>query len=241
MVVPTFDEAGNIVVLLGRLEEVLRGREYEIVVVDDDSADGTAALAGTYARTNHRVTVIRRVGERGLSSAVMVGLSAARGRALVVMDADLQHDERKIPDLIAPVLSGTADLCVGSRHADGGGYGPFGRRRRLVSWAGTAVARGLLGVPVSDPMSGFFALSRRRFDEVEAEVNARGFKILLEFLARGPEPVVTEIGYQFGARVSGSTKLTAPVVLDYLRAVAALAAGRGRRRLAGRPRSPSPR
>ncbi len=230
VIIPTYNEADNIVIVLDRLRTALSGHHYEILVVDDDSLDETWRIAKSQGRSDHRIKVIRRVGERGLSSAVMAGMAQATGRALVVMDADLQHDETKISSLVQAVVDDGMDLCIGSRHVDGGGYGTFGRRRRAASWAGTALARGLLGVAVSDPMSGFFAVSRRRFELVGDQVNPCGFKILLEFLARGPEPSVSEIGYQFGARLHGSTKLNGSVVLDYLRALAVLAIGRWRRR-----------
>ena len=230
VIIPTYNEAGNIVVMLDRLRTALDGQAYEIVVVDDDSIDETWRIAQFHRRSDQRIKVIRRVGERGLSSAVMAGMAQAGGRALVVMDADLQHDETKILHLVRAVVDEGMDLCVGSRHVAGGGYGTFGRRRRAASWAGTALARALLGVAVSDPMSGFFAVSRRRYELVGDQVNPRGFKILLEFLARGPEPSVSEVGYQFGERVHGTTKLNGSVVLDYLRALLALTAGRWRRR-----------
>lgn len=230
VIIPTYNEAGNVAILLDRLAAALAGRSYEIIVVDDDSADRTWAVAEAHRGDDQRVAVIRRIGERGLSSAVMAGMAAATGRALVVMDADLQHDETKVLSLVSEVIENGVDVCVGSRHAQGGGYGAFGRRRRLVSWTGTALARGLLGVVVSDPMSGFFAVSRDRYELVSDQINPRGFKILLEFLARGAEPTVCEVGYQFGERVNGSTKLSGSVVLDYLRALTALTMSRLRRR-----------
>ncbi len=230
VILPTYNEAGNIPVLFERLAAALQDRTYEIIVVDDDSSDGTWQVAEQQAKQDERIEVIRRTEDRGLSSAVLAGMSAATGRVLVVMDADLQHDERKIPDLVAAIEGGEADVCLGSREADGGSYGSFQRRRRLISWAGAALARKLLRVPVTDPMSGFFAISRDRFELVGDEVNPRGFKIMLEFLARGPRPRVAEVGYRFGERVSGSTKLTGSVAMEYLRALAELFAHRVARR-----------
>lgn len=230
VILPTYNEAGNIPVLLERLASALQDTAYEIIVVDDDSTDRTWQVAERTAKDDERIVVIRRTEERGLSSAVLAGMSAAGGRVLVVMDADLQHDERKIPELVAAIEGGEADVCLGSREADGGSYGSFQRRRRLISWAGAALARKLLRVPVTDPMSGFFAISRDRFELVGDEVNPRGFKIMLEFLARGPRPRVAEVGYRFGERVSGSTKLSGSVVVEYLRALAELFAHRVARR-----------
>lgn len=230
VIVPTYNEAGNITVLLERLASTLDEHRYEIIIVDDDSSDGTWQAAEQLAVTDDRISVIRRTEERGLSSAVLAGMHAASGDTLIVIDADLQHDERKIPDLVAAIVDRRVDICLGSREADGGSYGSFKRRRRLVSWAGAALARQLLGVPVSDPMSGFFAVSRERFEAVHDQVNPRGFKIMLEFLARGTRPEVAEVGYRFGERVNGATKLTGSVGMDYLRALAGLMAHRIARR-----------
>ena len=231
VIVPTFNEAGNIDILLDRiLRAIPEGDDYEIIVVDDDSADQTWRLVERRACNDDRIRVIRRLDQRGLSSAVLSGMGVATGSVFVVIDADLQHDERKIPDLVAGVLAG-ADICLGSRSAEGGSYGDFGRRRLVASKIGAALARTLLGVPVSDPMSGFFAVSRHRYRELSGRLNPRGFKILLEFVARGPAPTVAEVGYVFGSRLNGTTKLSGPVVGAYLLELAELTvASRLRRR-----------
>ncbi|MEM7275321.1 MAG: polyprenol monophosphomannose synthase [Actinomycetota bacterium] len=228
IIVPTFNEADNILELIDRLDAALAGSSYEIIVVDDDSADGTWRIVEERATSHPRLIVIRRRNERGLSSAVLAGMAASRGRTLVTIDADLQHDESRIPDLVAAVTEDGADLCLGSREAEGGGYGSWRRRRRLASWVGARLARLTLRVPVSDPMSGFFAISRDRYETVGPLVNPRGFKIMLEFLARGPRPAVSEVGYQFGPRLHGTTKLTGLVVWHYLRALASLVRARRR-------------
>lgn len=257
IVVPTYNEAGNIDTLLDRIDtalagpydlapagserdrlargspaqnptgspattEVGGGLSYEVIVVDDDSADGTWRLAEARSRDDQRIRVVRRVGQRGLSSAVMAGMALGRGQVLVVIDADLQHDERRIPDLTRAVLAG-ADVALGSRRTTGGGYGPFDRRRLAVSRAGASLARWIIGVTVSDPMSGFFAVSRPRYDELAGTINPRGFKILLEFLARGTEPQVEEIGYVFRSRAHGSTKLNPSVGLAFVASLFGLA------------------
>jgi dolichol-phosphate mannosyltransferase len=236
VIVPTYNEAGNVTVMLERLGLALADHRYEILVVDDDSSDGTWRVAEALASNDNRIRVIRRTGERGLSSAVLAGMNASAGETLVVIDADLQHDEKKIPELVDAVRRGV-DVCLGSREADGGSYGSFRRRRRVVSWVGGVMARMLLGVPVSDPMSGFFAISRARYDLVADQVNPCGFKIMLEFLARGPVPRVAEVGYFFGERMSGSTKLTGSVVMDYIRALLGLMLHRLHRRATAPRRS----
>lgn len=235
IVVPTFNEAANIEALLDGIDATLTGdlpdQPYEIVVVDDDSADGTWRLAESRAGQDDRIRVIRRVGRRGLSSAVLAGMAMARGEVLVVIDADLQHDERRIPDLVLAVAGGV-DVALGTREADGGGYGAFGRRRLAISRFGATLARRAIGLAVTDPMSGFFAVSRDRYEALSGSLNPRGFKILLEFLARGHEPVVAEIGYVFRQRHGGTTKFDVSVALGFVVSLIELTVARrlGRRR-----------
>ncbi|MDH5289127.1 MAG: glycosyltransferase [Acidimicrobiia bacterium] len=225
VVVPTYNEAESLPIMLDRLDLALAELDYEVVVVDDDSPDGTWRLAEEAARRSRRVRVLRRIGRRGLSSAVVEGLALAQGEVLAVMDADGQHDESILPAMAAAVADG-ADVCIGSRAVEGGSYGAFSPQRRLVSWGGAQLARALVGVDVSDPMSGFFALSRSRWEATRAEVTGRGFKILLELLARGERPAVAEIGYHFRLRTAGTTKLSGSVVTAYLASVTELLASR---------------
>ncbi len=226
VILPTYNESENLPVLLDRLTVLLADLDYEIIVVDDNSPDGTWEIADQYATDSPRIQSIRRLTDRGLSSAVMAGMQVANGRVLAVMDSDLQHDENALIDVINPILDGEADVCVGSREAEGGSYGEWSKFRRFVSWGGAQLARQLLGVPVSDPMSGFFAVSRERYLLVADEVNPRGFKILLEFVARGTKPRISEVGYGFRERVAGESNLTSSVVGAYLVALIDLFVGR---------------
>jgi len=226
LVIPTYNEAENLPILVELLSDVLRLVDYELIVVDDDSPDGTWQVAEQLAVDNQRVRSIRRVGERGLSSAVMTGMSLAEGKVLAVMDADLQHDASILPSMLDPILQGQADVVVASREAPGGSYGEWSSGRRTLSVAGASLARSLTGTPVTDPMSGFFAVSRAHHDLVAPKVNPRGFKILLEFLARGPAPRVAEVGYTFGLRQHGETKLTTSVAFSYLVSLIGLVTGR---------------
>ncbi len=226
MILPTYNEAENLPILLDRLIELLVDFDYEIIVVDDDSPDRTWQIAAAYSDRSPRIRTIRRLGERGLSSAVIAGMDMARGRVLAVMDSDLQHDEAALIAVVSPILDGDADVALGSREADGGSYGTWSRRRRFMSWAGAQLAKKMLGISVSDPMSGFFAVSRERYLAIADQVNPRGFKILLEFLARGERPRVAEVGYGFRDRVHGSTKLSGGVLASYLLALIDLFLGR---------------
>lgn len=226
VILPTYNEAANLAILLNRLTDLLADLDYEIIVVDDNSPDGTWEIAHAYAAGSPRIKSIRRLTDRGLSSAVMAGMEIAKGRVFAVMDSDLQHDEGALIDIITPVLDGEADVCLGSREAEGGSYGEWSKFRRIISWVGAQLARRLLGVPISDPMSGYFAVSRDRYLDVADEVNPRGFKILLEFVARGPRPRVAEVGYGFRERVAGESNLTSSVVGAYLVALIDLFVGR---------------
>lgn len=212
VILPTYDEALNLPVAVAAVEASLEGQAYEIIIVDDDSPDRTWEIADALAARDGRVRSVRRLSERGLSSAIALGMSLSAGDVLVVMDADLQHDATVIPQLVEAIAEGGFDICVASREVEGGSYGPLSKRRRALSWAGARLAITLLGLRVSDPMSGFFALSHRRYGEVAASINPRGFKILLEILARGPKPTVSEIGYTFGERRHGRSKLNNSII-----------------------------
>jgi dolichol-phosphate mannosyltransferase len=225
VVTPTFNEAENLPMLVERLHAALGGLPHEIIVADDDSPDRTWEVAERLAEHDPTVTVIRRFHDHGLSAAVLDGMAVARGEVLAVIDADLQHDETILPSMVAEVRDGV-DVVVGSRETEGGGYGDWGAGRRFVSWVATAIARVALRVPVSDPMSGFFAVSRRAYEAAAPGINPRGFKILLEFIGRDRDLAVREIGYEFRNRVHGETKLNRSVIRSYLLAVAELRLGR---------------
>jgi len=227
VVTPTYNEADNVGPLITALNAALVDLPHEIIVVDDNSPDGTWAIAENIAAADPRVRVIRRFDNHGLSPAVMAGLGAARGEVLAVIDADLQHDESVLPEMVRRIRGGDADVVVGTRAAAGGSYGDWGAGRRIVSWVATLIARLLLRVPTTDPMSGFFALSRATFNEMAPRINPQGFKILLEFIGRRRYPVrVDEVGFTFRNRTAGETKMSPSVIRSYLLAVVELWAGR---------------
>lgn len=227
VVTPTYNEADNVGPLVDALNEALGDLPHEIIVVDDDSPDRTWEVAGAIADADPRVRVVRRFDNHGLSPAVMAGLGAARGEVLAVIDADLQHDEAILPEMVRRVRDGEADLVVGSRATDGGSYGEWGAGRRVVSWVATLIARLFLRVPTTDPMSGYFALSKATFDEMAPHINPQGFKILLEFIGRRRHRLrVAEVGFTFRNRVAGETKMSPSVIRSYLLAVVELWVGR---------------
>jgi dolichol-phosphate mannosyltransferase len=226
VVTPTFNEAENLPLLVASLQESLAGLPHEIIVADDDSPDGTWEIAERLGEADPSVRLVRRFHDHGLSAAVLDGMSVARGRVLAVIDADLQHDPAILPDMVAALDDGRADVVVGSRATEGGGYGDWAASRRLVSWVATFIARVVLRVSVSDPMSGYFALTRSAYERGAAGINPRGFKILLEFIGRDRDLRVLEVPYEFRNRVHGETKLNRSVIRSYLLAVAELRLGR---------------
>ena len=227
VITPTFNEAENVGPLIAALHEALVDVRHEVIVVDDDSPDRTWAVAGEIAERDDRVRVVRRFGDPGLSPAVMAGFGAARGSVLAVVDADLQHDERILPEMVRRITAGESDLVVGSRGSEGGSYGTWGAGRRLVSWVAALIARVFLRVPTSDPMSGFFAMSRAVFEDLAPTINPQGFKILLEFIGQRRVPLrVSEVGYTFRNRLHGETKMSPSVIRSYLLAVFELRLGR---------------
>jgi dolichol-phosphate mannosyltransferase len=216
VVIPTFKERDNIVPLLKKLEAALAGIEWEVVFVDDDSPDGTAALAKEIAAGNPRVRCIRRVVRRGLSGACIEGMLSSSARFVAVMDADMQHDEKLLPRMVEILRGGGADLVVGSRYVAGGSAESFSKRRGAISRAATALARRITGVTLNDPMSGFFMMRRSRFDPVADRLSTQGFKILLDIVitSRGGLRVAEE-PYVFSARAHGESKLDAQAALDF--------------------------
>lgn len=219
LVVPTYNEAKNIGLLIEQLERLfdpVLGSTYELVVVDDDSPDKTWQVALEIAAHHRSVRVVRRQGERGLSTAVIRGWQVARGDIIGVMDADLQHPPELNLALLREIERG-ADLAIGSRHVAGGGLSDWSLVRRLLSRGaqllGLLILPGVLG-RLSDPMSGYFMLRRELL--VGAKLDPLGYKILIEVVARGNPRWIGEVGYVFRERVGGESKVTWHVYVQYL-------------------------
>ncbi|TGN18315.1 glycosyltransferase [Leptospira idonii] len=226
LILPTYNEKENLKVLLPKLSDLFQKNnlKYEVLVVDDDSPDRTWEWVQEYSLTNANVRVIRRVNEKGLSSAVLAGMASAKGDSLGVMDADMQHDESILPKMLD--LLKEKDLVVGSRRTEEGSYGEMKWFRRFLSYGATLMAKILLPISTTDPMSGFFVLRRTLFESSKNKLNPLGFKILLEFLARNPGIRVGEVGYSFRKREFGETKLSGTVMQQYLVALIDLRFGR---------------
>jgi dolichol-phosphate mannosyltransferase len=227
VVLPTFNERDNLPVITELLRQVLADVDYEVVVVDDDSPDGTADLAREMAQTDPRIRVVHRINRRGLSSACVEGMLATSSPFIAVMDADLQHDETILPKMLARIKSEALDLVVGTRHADGGGMGQFASGRVALSEAGRFISRLVSRAELSDPMSGFFLLRRSFLNEVAHSLSSIGFKILLDLVASSRRPVrVAEVGYQFRNRTRGESKLDILVGVEYFQLLADKLVGR---------------
>jgi dolichol-phosphate mannosyltransferase len=212
VVVPTFNERENLPRLAASLFRALDGAGIrgELVVVDDDSPDGTGEAALELAG-RHPVRVLVRKGRHGLSSAVLEGVGMARAPVVCVMDADLSHPPEAVPLLYFEVVSG-ADIAVGSRLVGGGGVEDWPLGRRLISKGATLLARPL--TPVHDPMSGFFCFRRSIISG--ARLEPEGYKILLEILARCDIVRAVEVPYVFRDRRFGKSKLNGRVMRQYL-------------------------
>ena len=228
VVVPTLNERANVPELIARLDHVLRETGWEVVFVDDDSADGTAELVRQLSATDPRVRGLQRLGRRGLSSACVEGALASAAPLIAVMDADLQHDEALLPVMLAALREDRAlDLAVGSRYVDGGSVGDWQARRVAISGVATRLARLITRAPIADPMSGFFVIRREAFEAAMRHLSGQGFKILLDLLASSPRPlVVREFAYTFRPRLHGASKLDSMVAWEYLMLIADKLVGR---------------
>ena len=213
IVVPTYNERDRLADLV---EQIFAGYEAEgldgeLVIVDDNSPDGTGALADELA-TRHRIRVIHRAGKLGLGTAVVEGFNAASAPIVGVIDADLSHPPRLLPRMLAAMQHAGADVVIGSRYIPGGGTRNWGAGRLLMSRFACLMARGL--TPVKDATSGFFLIRKDLAQGVR--ISAGGFKICLELLVRGRPSGIVEIPYVFVGRTAGESKMNTREALGYL-------------------------
>lgn len=218
VVVPCYNEINNVGPLVAALAQVLEGRQWEVVFVDDNSPDGTSRAVQALAARDPRIRLIRRVGRRGLSSAVIEGVMSSSAEVIAVMDGDLQHDEATLPLLVAPIFTNEADIVVASRYLDGGNSGGLANQRRhLISRSGIRLAQMILPIRLTDPMSGFFAVRRSLFEDLVPKLAGSGFKILLELVLSAPPVIrIREVPSVFRPRHSGESKLSSLVMLQFL-------------------------
>jgi dolichol-phosphate mannosyltransferase len=221
VLVPTYNERENVSPLVAALTMALDGLEWEVMFVDDDSPDGTGECIRKMSRENPRVRLYERYSRRGLSSACIDGMLVTSAPYLVVMDGDLQHDERIVPEMLRRMKSEPLDIVVGSRMVCGGTMGELSRNRVLLTTFGSHLSHIVCGYDISDPLSGFFMLRRTFFERAVSSLKGKGFKILFDLLTSSASPDgVAEIPYHFRNRQWGQSKLSFRVELDYLKLLA---------------------
>lgn len=219
IVIPTFNERQNVRPLLALLDAALPDIRWEAVFVDDNSPDGTYEEVGAVALDDDRVRLIHRLDRRGLAGACIEGILSSTSELVAVMDADLQHDETKLAEMVARFRAAPElDLVIGSRHVEGGSIGNgFSALRAWGSELATNLTKRMLRIKASDPMSGFFMIRRRSFNLVEGKLQTQGFKILADMLAAAKGRwSIDEVGYIFRDRKHGDSKLNAAVTAEFL-------------------------
>ena len=218
IVLPTYNERGNLRTMVARLDQALAGIAWEVIVVDDNSPDGTSDEARAIAQEDGRVHVIQRIGRRGLSSAAIEGMCATSAPVVAVMDADHQHDPELLPAMLAAIESGEHDLSYASRFAEGASTDAWGRPDRVkASSFANRLANKVTGIELSDPMSGYFMLKTEVLRADAHRLSGVGFKILLDILATVEAPLrIKEVPMHFAARAEGESKLDRTVVFEFL-------------------------
>jgi dolichol-phosphate mannosyltransferase len=217
IIVPAFNERENIAPLVEQVAAALPDVQWELIFVDDDSRDGTAAAVRRLAQSDARVRCIQRVGRRGLSTAVIEGMLASSAPVLAVMDADLQHDPALLPAMFARLHSDDIDIVIGSRYVTGGNIGDWDGTRAAGSTLATKLARMVVTADLADPMSGYFMLTRPAFESTMRRLSGQGFKILLDLFASAPQPLrFAELPLTFRSRLHGESKMDSGVVWDYV-------------------------
>lgn len=214
IIIPTYNERENIAILLPRIFGVFEksGIKGEVLIVDDNSPDGTAGMAESM-KEGRDIKVIRRPGKMGLSSAVVDGMREADGAIIGIMDADLSHPPEEIPRMIKPIIEKKADITVASRYAEGGGVENWSFKRRIISRGAGILAKPITGL--KDPLSGFFFFRRSVLNG--KKLNPTGYKIALEVIVKSGAKMIIEVPYLFSDRRFGKSKLDLKEYFAYLR------------------------
>ena len=224
LVVPTLNEAENIVMVLDRARKALFGLTltWEILVVDDDSKDGTAEAVRRYSQAHTEVRLVERRAQKGLAGAITYGWEVSDADLVGVMDADLQHPPELLPELVTRVCQGS-DIAIASRYLCADSMAAWNLPRRLISRLSVLASKPVQrsGLRVRDPMSGYFVLQRECISGMEFQ--AAGFKLLLEILAKGNIRSVVEIPFKFGPRSGGKSKANGMTAVHYLSLLCRLA------------------
>lgn len=223
ILIPTYNESENIIEFLKSVQKNLPEEIFsEIIVIDDNSPDGTGKIVEEYIRNNGKISenkifVINRKGKKGLSSAILDGIHQSKGNNILVMDSDFSHPPEIITKMIQTLKNSQCDIVIASRYIKGGGVTGWPFKRKLMSKVATKIAKKGLGIKNSDPMSGFFAFKRAVINGIKFD--AIGYKMLLEILVKAKGVTVKEIPYTFSNRQVGSSKLSSSIIIDYIKSV----------------------
>jgi dolichol-phosphate mannosyltransferase len=216
VIVPTYNERDNVPLVVELLKRTLEDVSWEVIFVDDNSPDGTAAAVRALGAADDRVRCIRRIGRRGLAGACIEGMLSSQARYIAVLDADLQHDETLLAAMLERIRKGDVDVVVGSRYIPGGSADSFTSKRRFMSRLSHVAAHMITKVELSDSGSGFYMIRRDVVEEIAPRLSSQGFKLLLDIMttARGTLRAA-ELPYTFRERQHGESKLDAHIVLDF--------------------------
>ena len=223
IIIPTYNESKNIIGILNTISKNLpKNIITQAIVVDDNSPDGTGKIVEEHIANfkkiaNYTVEIIHRKAKDGLGSAILRGIQQATGDTIVVMDSDFSHPPQVIPKLIESIKKYQYDIAVASRYIKGGKIENWSAKRKIISKFATLIAKKGLGINTKDPMSGFFAFKKNILNGLN--IDAIGYKILLEILVKTKNVTVTEIPYTFQDRELGSSKLSIKTVFDYYKSV----------------------
>lgn len=221
IIVPTFKEAKNIPELIQRIGNLqLAKNQFEVILMDDHSQDGIEQIVKHLQIQYPWLRLIVRKDNKGLSESVLEGLTQAQYANYIVMDADLSHPPEKIPEMISALTAQETQMVIGSRYIKGGSSDELWPwMRKLISKGAAFVARMLIGVPVKDPLSGFFAIRKTTYEQGSHRLQPIGWKIGLELMVKCRCQHITEIPIHFSQRAHGSSKLSAKVMMNYLQHV----------------------
>ena len=213
VIIPTFNEAANIRNIITEVDAIFNEHKLngEILVVDDNSPDGTLSIVNDVNKTKNNVHLLVRFKDHGLSQSVVDGFTQAFSDIFVVIDADLSHPPSLIPLMYKEIMAGN-DIVIGSRYTEGGGIKKWPLKRRIISLGATFLGR-LLFPNITDPVSGYFAVKKSVVER--APLKPRGYKILLEILGKGIWKKTKEIPFEFVDREVGSSKLKINTIIDY--------------------------
>jgi dolichol-phosphate mannosyltransferase len=233
IIIPTYNESENIVRLITEIEKNVPKSDFtEIVIVDDNSPDGTGKLVDDYIsqqnrkteydglanKKNYRVKIVHRIEKNGLIAAILDGVKQSCGRNVLIMDADFSHPPTTVPKMMRELKMNPNSIIIGSRFVEGGSVVGWPARRKMISLGASALARFGLNVRrINDPMSGFFALPRELIEKIS--ITTKGYKILLEILVKNKDIPAKEIPYTFTDRQSGKSKMDHNVIMNYVQAI----------------------